>query len=77
MLPAYRAASTIAAVAKEMPVDSVDRALLVDDASPDTTPEVALREGFELLRLPSNRGYGGEPEGRVRRARCSTAPTSS
>ena len=37
----------------------VDRALLVDDASPDTTPEVALREGFELLRLPANRGYGG------------------
>jgi SAM-dependent methyltransferase len=59
VLPAYRAASTIAAVAKEMPVDVVDRALLVDDASPDTTPEVALREGFELLRLPVNRGYGG------------------
>jgi SAM-dependent methyltransferase len=58
VLPAYRAASTIAAVAKEMPVAAVDRALLVDDASPDTTPEVALREGFELLRLPANRGYG-------------------
>ena len=42
-----------------MPVDAVDRALLVDDASPDTTPEVALREGFEVLRHPANRGYGG------------------
>jgi SAM-dependent methyltransferase len=59
VLPAYRAASTIPAVAKEMPVAVVDRALLVDDASPDATPEVALREGFELLRLPTNRGYGG------------------
>ncbi len=59
MLPAYRAAATIPAVAREMPVAVVDRALLVDDASPDTTPEVALREGFELLRLPANRGYGG------------------
>ena len=59
VLPAYRAASTIPAVASQMPVDVVDRALLVDDASPDTTPEVALREGFELLRLPANRGYGG------------------
>jgi SAM-dependent methyltransferase len=59
VLPAYRAAATIPAVAREMPVDVVDRALLVDDASPDTTGEVALREGFELLRLPANRGYGG------------------
>ena len=59
VLPAYRAASTIPAVAKAMPVDAVDRALLVDDASPDTTPEIALREGFELLRMPVNRGYGG------------------
>ena len=59
VLPAYRAAGTIPAVAHEMPVEVVDRALLVDDASPDTTPEVALREGFELLRLPANRGYGG------------------
>ena len=59
VLPAYRAAATIPAVAREMPLAVVDRALLVDDASPDTTPEVALREGFELLRLPANRGYGG------------------
>ena len=42
-----------------MPVDAVDRALLVDDASPDETSAVALREGFELLRHPANRGYGG------------------
>jgi SAM-dependent methyltransferase len=59
VLPAYRAAATIPAVAREMPVEVIDRALLVDDASPDATPEVALREGFELLRLPANRGYGG------------------
>jgi SAM-dependent methyltransferase len=59
VLPAYRAAETIPAVASEMPVDAVDRALLVDDASPDETSEVALREGFDLLRHPANRGYGG------------------
>jgi SAM-dependent methyltransferase len=58
VLPAYRAAGTLPAVAREMPVEAVDRALVVDDASPDATPEVALREGFELLRLPANRGYG-------------------
>jgi glycosyltransferase involved in cell wall biosynthesis len=68
VLPAYRAASTIAAVAHEMPVDVVDRALLVDDASPDTTPEAALRAGFELLRLPANRGYGGNQKAGYARA---------
>ena len=59
VLPAYRAQDTVAAVAREMPVGAIDRALLVDDASPDCTTEVALREGFEVLRLPANRGYGG------------------
>jgi hypothetical protein len=59
VLPAYRAARTIPLVARGMPVDAADRALLVDDASPDETTEVALREGFEVLRHPVNRGYGG------------------
>jgi len=59
VLPAYMAAETIPAVAAEMPAEAVDRALLVDDASPDETSAVALREGFDVLRLPANRGYGG------------------
>jgi SAM-dependent methyltransferase len=59
VLPAYRAAETIPAVAAEMPAEAVDRALLVDDASPDETSAVALREGFDVLRHPANRGYGG------------------
>jgi SAM-dependent methyltransferase len=58
VLPAYRAAETIPEVARSMPVDSADRALLVDDASPDDTSDVALREGLDVLRRPSNRGYG-------------------
>ena len=37
VLPAYRAADTIPEVARSMPVESADRALLVDDASPDDT----------------------------------------
>jgi len=68
VLPAYRAAETIAAVAREMPVAVVDRVLLVDDASPDATPDVALREGFELLRLPANRGYGANQKAGYARA---------
>jgi glycosyltransferase involved in cell wall biosynthesis len=59
VLPAYRAERTLPAVAAELPVDAADRALVVDDASPDDTSEVALREGFEVLTLPANRGYGG------------------
>ena len=58
VLPAYRAAETIPTVAKSMPVESADRALLVDDASPDDTSEVALRHGIDVLRHPANRGYG-------------------
>jgi SAM-dependent methyltransferase len=59
VLPAYNAADTIPAVAAEMPVDAVDRALLVDDASRDETSAAALRAGFDVLRHPANRGYGG------------------
>jgi hypothetical protein len=58
VLPAYNAASTIPFVAQTLPVEAADRALLVDDASPDETSAVALREGFEVIRHPSNRGYG-------------------
>jgi SAM-dependent methyltransferase len=58
VLPAYRAAGTLPQVARALPVEAADRALLVDDASPDDTSEVALREGFEVLRHPANRGYG-------------------
>jgi glycosyltransferase involved in cell wall biosynthesis len=59
VLPAYRAERTLPAVAAELPVDAADRALVVDDASSDDTSDVALREGFEVLTLPANRGYGG------------------
>jgi SAM-dependent methyltransferase len=58
VLPAYRAAETISLVARSMPVEAADRALLVDDASADDTSDVALREGLDVLRRPANRGYG-------------------
>ena len=58
VLPAYKAAETIDVVARSMPVEAADRALLVDDASPDETSAVALRNGLDVLRLPANRGYG-------------------
>jgi len=58
VLPAYNAASTIGFVAETLPTAAADRALLVDDCSPDETTPIALREGFEVIRHPANRGYG-------------------
>ena len=58
VLPAYNAVRTIPDVVKEMPADAADRALLIDDASPDDTSRVAVLNGLDVLRHPVNRGYG-------------------
>ena len=58
VLPAYKAVRTIPDVAKEMPVGAANRALLIDDASPDETANVAVLHGLDVLRHPANRGYG-------------------
>ncbi|HET6551584.1 MAG TPA: methyltransferase domain-containing protein [Solirubrobacter sp.] len=74
VLPAYRATRTIPAVVAEMPGDAADRALLVDDASPDETAEVAVVHGLEVLRHPTNRGYGASQKtGYVRALRDGAA----
>jgi 2-polyprenyl-3-methyl-5-hydroxy-6-metoxy-1,4-benzoquinol methylase len=59
VLPAYNAVRTIPDVVSEMPVDAADRALLIDDFSPDETATVAFEYGLDVLRHPANRGYGG------------------
>ena len=58
VLPAYKATRTIPAVVSEMPAEAADRGLLIDDASPDETTNVALLNGLDVLRHPANRGYG-------------------
>jgi 2-polyprenyl-3-methyl-5-hydroxy-6-metoxy-1,4-benzoquinol methylase len=58
VLPAYNAVRTIPDVVKEMPAGAANRALLIDDASPDETANVAVAHGLDVLRHPSNRGYG-------------------
>jgi 2-polyprenyl-3-methyl-5-hydroxy-6-metoxy-1,4-benzoquinol methylase len=74
VLPAYRATRTIPDVVAEMPADAADRALLVDDASPDETAEVAVVHGLEVLRHPANRGYGASQKtGYVRALRDGAA----
>jgi 2-polyprenyl-3-methyl-5-hydroxy-6-metoxy-1,4-benzoquinol methylase len=58
VLPAYKAERTVARVAEALPTGALDRALLVDDASPDGTRAAALAAGLEVLVHPVNRGYG-------------------
>jgi glycosyltransferase involved in cell wall biosynthesis len=60
VLPAYNAASTLEKTYAEIPFDIVDDVVLVDDASRDTTTEVAERIGIKhVVRHQKNRGYGG------------------
>src|SRR3954452_2205383 len=74
VLPAYRATRTIPAVVAEMPREAADRALLIDDASPDETSDVALLHGLDVLRHPANRGYGASQKtGYVRALRDGAA----
>ncbi len=58
-MPAYKAARTIAKTCNEIPKGSYEKILVVDDASPDDTVEVARSLGLQVRRHPENRGYGG------------------
>lgn len=60
VMPAYRAALTLGRTYKEIPFDLVDDVILVDDASPDNTVEVARQLGIRhVIRHDKNKGYGG------------------
>ena len=59
VLPAYRAARTLAEVVSEIPAGHADRILLVDDASRDATVSVATALRLDVIRHPQNLGYGG------------------
>lgn len=59
VMPAYRAARTVEATYRALPMEVIDRVLLVDDASRDDTVAVARRLGIEVHVHAHNRGYGG------------------
>ncbi len=60
VLPAYKAALTLEKTYKEIPHDIVDDIILVDDASPDDTAEVAKKVGIKhVIVHEKNKGYGG------------------
>ncbi|MDB5242833.1 MAG: family 2 glycosyl transferase, partial [Spirosoma sp.] len=59
-MPAYRAALTLERTYREIPLDLVDEVILVDDASPDNTADVARQLGIRhVIRHDRNKGYGG------------------
>src|SRR5437667_5506386 len=59
VMPAYNAASTLAATLADMPAGSVDEVILVDDGSKDRTVALAREMGLTVVEHPRNRGYGG------------------
>ncbi|QDU19917.1 glycosyltransferase family 2 protein [Urbifossiella limnaea] len=59
VLPAYNAASTLAATIADFPPDSVDEILLVDDCSKDDTVRIARDMGLTVIQHEKNTGYGG------------------
>lgn len=58
VMPAYNAEKTLRRTVAEIPQDVVDAALLVDDASRDTTLDVAAELGIPAFVHRRNYGYG-------------------
>lgn len=60
VMPAYNAEKTLERTLKEIPFDIVDELVLVDDASKDSTTELAKQLGIRhVIRHERNKGYGG------------------
>jgi glycosyltransferase involved in cell wall biosynthesis len=58
VLPAYNTAKTLAKTVSDIPKETIDDIILVDDASFDNTIEVAKRLGLLVFTHSKNRGYG-------------------
>ncbi|MFO0822659.1 MAG: glycosyltransferase [Gemmataceae bacterium] len=59
VLPAYNAATTLAATLAGFPPGCVDEILLVDDGSKDNTVQLARDMGLTVIVHEKNKGYGG------------------
>lgn len=57
-MPAYKAEGTLERTVSALPPGAADHLLLVDDASPDGTVDVARRLGIDIRVHDRNRGYG-------------------
>src|SRR5580704_2641119 len=59
VMPAYNAAATLARTFAELDPNVVDEVVLVDDASKDSTFELARELGLDPISHERNLGYGG------------------
>jgi glycosyltransferase involved in cell wall biosynthesis len=59
VMPAYRAVQTLEKTVAAIPAGVADELLLVDDASPDGTADLARQLGLRVHVHVTNRGYGG------------------
>ena len=57
IVPAWNEAEVVGRVLAEIPLDVVDRVIVVDGGSTDGTPDIAARSGAEVVRQ-RRRGYG-------------------
>jgi len=58
VMPAYNAAQTIVDTYRDLPKDSFEEIIVVDDASTDNTVEVARNLGVRVVTHSKNLGYG-------------------
>ena len=58
-MPAYKAALTLEKTLHDLPRESIDDIILVDDASPDNTAEISRSLDIHTIVHQENRGYGG------------------
>src|SRR5689334_12075204 len=59
VMPAYNAEKTLEKTYRDIPKGSVDKVIVVDDASRDKTVEVAKKLHLEVFAHKTNKGYGG------------------
>src|SRR5438309_4059499 len=58
VMPAYNAGRTLRMTYEELPKDTVNLVILVDDGSTDATLEVARQLGLQIFVHNRNYGYG-------------------
>jgi glycosyltransferase involved in cell wall biosynthesis/2-polyprenyl-3-methyl-5-hydroxy-6-metoxy-1,4-benzoquinol methylase len=58
-MPAYRAEDTLERTVADIPAGVADTIILVDDASPDNTVDLARELGITVFVHLENKGYGG------------------
>lgn len=59
VMPAYNAARTLEQTYRDIPKETVDRVILVDDVSRDETVVISRQLGIHTIVHMQNRGYGG------------------